>query len=56
MPIIGNVPPPSSVLKALGQQLVSESYWASWGDSFMRILTGFAIAQVVGIPLGLFWG
>jgi NitT/TauT family transport system permease protein len=56
VPIVGNVPPPSSVLKALGQQLVSKSYWASWGDSFIRILTGFAIAQVVGIPLGLLLG
>jgi NitT/TauT family transport system permease protein len=56
VPIIGNVPPPSSVLKALGQQLVSKSYWASWLDSYVRILTGFAIAQVFGIPLGLLLG
>jgi NitT/TauT family transport system permease protein len=56
VPIIGNVPPPSSVLAALGQQLVSASYWASWRDSFVRILTGFAIAQVLGIPLGLLLG
>jgi len=55
-PIIGNVPPPSSVLAALGKQLVSGAYWMSWGDSFIRILTGFAIAQVLGIPLGLLLG
>ncbi len=55
-PIVGNVPPPSSVLKALGQQLASKSYWMSWVDSFVRILTGFALAQVLGIPLGLLLG
>jgi NitT/TauT family transport system permease protein len=56
VPIIGNVPPPSSVLVAFGQQLVSKVYWQSWTDSFVRILTGFAIAQVFGIPLGLLLG
>lgn len=56
VPIIGNVPSPSSVLLALGQQLGSEYYWISWRDSFVRILTGFAIAQVLGIPLGLLLG
>jgi len=56
VPIIGNVPPPSAVLAALGKQLVSPAYWMSWADSFVRILTGFAIAQVLGIPLGLLLG
>jgi NitT/TauT family transport system permease protein len=56
VPIIGNVPPPSSVLGALGQQLVSKTYWISWADSYVRILTGFAIAQIIGIPLGLLLG
>lgn len=56
VPIIGNVPPPSSVLVAFGQQLVSKAYWHSWMDSFVRILTGFALAQVFGVPLGLLLG
>jgi len=56
VPIVGNVPPPSSVLKELGQQLVSKTYWVSWVDSFMRISIGFVIAQVLGIPLGLLLG
>ena len=56
VPIIGNVPPPSSVLKELGQQLASKTYWISWADSFMRISIGFAVAQVLGIPLGLLLG
>jgi len=56
VPIVGNVPPPSSVIKALGQQLVSKTYWFSWYDSFIRILSGFLLAQVLGIPLGLLMG
>lgn len=56
VPVIGNVPPPSAVLAALGRQLVSPDYWMSWWDSFVRILSGFVIAQVLGIPLGLLLG
>lgn len=56
VPIIGNVPPPSSVLAALGKQLTSAAYWLSWRDSFVRILSGFVIAQILGIPLGLLLG
>ncbi|MDR3045491.1 MAG: ABC transporter permease [Desulfovibrio sp.] len=56
VPIIGNVPAPSSVLAALGRQLVSAEYWLSWRDSCLRILSGFVLAQVLGIPLGLLMG
>ncbi|MGE4506828.1 MAG: ABC transporter permease [Desulfovibrionaceae bacterium] len=56
VPIISNVPAPSSVLAALGQQLVSPNYWIAWRDSFVRILTGFVIAQIIGIPIGLLLG
>ncbi|MBF0527824.1 MAG: ABC transporter permease [Deltaproteobacteria bacterium] len=56
VPIVGNIPSPSSVLVALGKQLASRSYWICWRDSFIRILTGFIVAQIVGIPLGLFLG
>jgi NitT/TauT family transport system permease protein len=56
VPIIGNVPPPSSVVKELGQELVAKNYWVSWADSFMRIMIGFVVAQVLGIPLGLLLG
>ncbi len=56
VPIIGNVPAPSSVLDALGKQLVSPAYWLSWRDSMIRILTGFVAAQIVGIPIGLMLG
>ena len=56
VPIVGNIPPPTSVVTELGQQLVDKSYWTSWADSFIRILIGFAVAQVLGIPLGLLLG
>lgn len=56
VPIIGNVPPPSSVLKELGQELVSKNYWICWADSFVRISIGFVVAQILGIPLGLLLG
>lgn len=56
VPVIGNVPPPSKVLGALGEQLTSKFYWVSWVDSYVRILTGFIIAQIIGVPLGLLLG
>ena len=55
-PVIGNVPAPSEVVKTLLEQLDSAAYWISWKDSMIRIFTGFIIAQIVGVPLGLFLG
>ena len=31
-------------------------YWLSWVTSFQRVLYGFLFAQLLGIPLGLFFG
>jgi NitT/TauT family transport system permease protein len=56
MPIIGKVPAPSEVSKTLWEQLGTATYWISWKESMVRIFTGFIIAQVVGVPLGLFLG
>ena len=56
VPIIGNVPKPSAVLLALGKLLTTTAYWIAWRDSFVRILSGFLAAQVLGIPLGLLLG
>lgn len=55
-PIIGNVPAPSEVLSTLAVQLHNAYYWLSWKDSMIRIFTGFIIAQIIGVPLGLFLG
>ena len=56
VPIIGNVPAFSEVFKTLLVQVQDAYYWLSWKDSMVRIFTGFIIAQIVGVPLGLFLG
>jgi NitT/TauT family transport system permease protein len=56
VPIVGNVPAPSEVLAALLREVREAYYWKSWLSSLVRILTGFAIAQVLGVPLGLLLG
>jgi len=53
IPAIKDVPPPSSVVAAAMDLLVSEQYWNGWALSFQRIGIGFLIAQIIGIPLGL---
>jgi len=53
IPGVKDVPPPSSVIVAAMDLLVSKQYWAGWGLSFQRIGIGFLIAQLIGIPLGL---
>jgi len=55
LPIIGNVPAPSEVIVTLLEQFRQAYYWLSWGDSMMRIFVGFVIAQIIGVPLGLFF-
>lgn len=56
LPVIGSVPAPSEVLKTLWEQVHDAYYWLSWKDSMIRIFIGFILAQVVGVPLGLFLG
>lgn len=56
VPIIGNIPPPSDVFATLLVQVRDAYYWLSWKDSMLRIFIGFIVAQVIGVPLGLFLG
>jgi NitT/TauT family transport system permease protein len=56
VPIVGAIPAPSEVLASLTHEIVSGYYWRSWGVSLVRILTGFVIAQIFGVPLGLLLG
>lgn len=56
LPIIRMIPPPSAVLGALHGLLGDSFYWESWLGSFQRVFMGFIVAQVVGIPMGLFMG
>jgi NitT/TauT family transport system permease protein len=53
VPWIGMVPPPSLVLKAWANVVVSSGYWQSWYLSLNRVLAGFLAAQIIGIPFGL---
>lgn len=53
IPGLKDVPPPSAVVVAATDLLVSEQYWTGWLKSFERIGIGFVIAQLIGIPLGL---
>ena len=56
LPILGMVPPPSAVMVSFVDQIKQMYYWISWRNSMVRILSGFVVAQIVGVPLGLFLG
>lgn len=56
VPVLGSIPAPTEVLASLARMIHDKYYWESWGASMARILAGFAIAQVLGAPLGLFLG
>jgi NitT/TauT family transport system permease protein len=50
----GAIPGPIDSLVAFWTGYASKaSYWQSWLASFRRVLAGFVLAQVLGIPLGL---
>lgn len=40
----------------LGEYLGNSAYWDSWLQSFKRVIYGFMVAQLIGIPLGLLLG
>jgi NitT/TauT family transport system permease protein len=53
LPWIGAVPPLSDVAKVWVGLLTDLSYWHSWYMSFVRVVSGFIAAMIVGIPFGL---
>jgi len=53
LPWVGDVPPPTVVMKALLPLLTDQGYWYSWYQSSRRVLTGFLAAMFIGIPFGL---
>jgi NitT/TauT family transport system permease protein len=53
LPWIGAVPPPSDVARVWADLVVDLSYWQSWYMSFLRVMSGFVAALIVGIPFGL---
>lgn len=50
---LGQIPAPTSVAHAWLPLLSDTGYWLSWYESIRRVMTGFIVAQLVGIPLGL---
>ena len=50
---IGLVPPPIDVLITWADVIPNLGYWQSWVSSFQRVLAGFLVAMLVGIPFGL---
>ncbi len=56
VPILSKIPAPLDVGGALWNLLHDKKYYLDWVVSFERVLLGFAIAQVIGIPLGLLMG
>lgn len=53
LPWIGAVPPPSDVATVWLGMLVEPAYWQSWYMSFVRVMSGFIAAMIIGIPFGL---
>lgn len=53
VPWVGVLPAPSSVLVVWWSLLGDPGYWQSWYVSTLRILAGFTVAMLIGIPLGL---
>lgn len=50
------LPPPHAVLAEFGRMIVTMAVWKDIGASLWRILTGFLLAAVLGIPVGLLMG
>ena len=53
VPWVGNVPAPSAVFVAWSHLVGDRGYWQSWYMSLGRVLAGFLVAMIIGIPLGL---
>lgn len=56
VPYLKSLPYPRDVVIAAGGAVMLAGYWNDWALSLIRIFTGFILAQLVGIPLGLAMG
>ncbi len=57
VPGFKDIPGPWIVIVTFVQDfLLTLGYWESWLTSFFRVLWGFFLAQLLGIPLGLAFG
>src|SRR5262245_50510063 len=53
IPVLSNLPPLSEIVRTSEKLLTSNLYWDGWLLSVRRITTGFLLAQLVGVPIGL---
>src|SRR5262245_4743516 len=53
VPGLAAVPAPSEVYNVIAASVDEPKFWDHWIASFTRVITGFIVAQLVGIPLGL---
>lgn len=53
LPGFAAVPAPSEVFQVLAASVSEPKFWEHWRASFTRVSTGFIVAQLIGIPLGL---
>lgn len=53
IPFFGKLPAPTAVAAAAAEVVVQPGYWWSWVESFKRVMGGFVIAMILGIPFGL---
>jgi NitT/TauT family transport system permease protein len=52
-PFLSAVPAPTEVFASLDHIVGNSKFWNDWIASFSRVLSGFALAQLIGIPVGL---
>jgi NitT/TauT family transport system permease protein len=50
------LPTVTEIVGAFGKRLATDEYWLDLGQSLIRILTGFALAAVVGVITGILLG
>lgn len=51
-----DVPPPSTVLPTLAEELAGERFWVSIGHTLTQWAAGFGLSIVVAVPVGLLLG
>ena len=56
LPGLARLPAPSAIVVASTEMLHSPIFWQACYKSTLRILAGFCLAQIVGIPLGFVHG
>ena len=50
------LPSPGRVFEAWSTLVVTKGFWRDFGITFWRVLMGFSLAALVGVPLGLLLG